>query len=179
MSWSLYDSPVHTMPSYDHIGVSPRQSPSAAIVMAGMVIRGKRMQHAGAILPVAHAMANPRPTTIDEYIRAAPGASQPHLRALHAILKRAAPKAEETIKWGNPFFVEPRFVYAFSAHKAHLSFASPAAVLEHFRKVLEAHDTTQHMLRVRYDERLPEELIRRMAEYSVTVVGEREGEGFW
>ena len=43
-------------------------------------------------------MANPRPTTIDEYIRAAPGAGQPHLRALHAILKRAAPHAEETIK---------------------------------------------------------------------------------
>lgn len=50
-------------------------------------------------------MATPRPTTIDAYIRAAPRAGQPHLRAIHAILKRAAPKAEETIKWGNPFFV--------------------------------------------------------------------------
>ena len=124
-------------------------------------------------------MANPRPTTIDAYIRAAPGAGQPHLRALHAILKRAAPKAEETIKWGNPFFVEPRFVYAFSAHKAHLSFAPPAAALEHFREELEAHDTTERMLRVRYGEPFPEDLIRRMAEYSVRVVGEREGEGFW
>ena len=124
-------------------------------------------------------MAHPRPTTIDDYIRAAPSAGQPHLRALHAILKRAAPKAEETIKWGNPFFVEPRFVYAFSAHKAHLSFAPPAAALRHFSEELEAHDTTAHMLRARYDEPLPEDLIRRMAEYSVRVVGERVGEGFW
>lgn len=122
-------------------------------------------------------MASQPPTTIDAYIRAAPSAGQPHLRAIHAILKRAAPQAEETIKWGNPFFVEPRFVYAFSAHKAHLSFAPPADALRHFREELEAHDTTKHMLRVRYDQPLPEDLIRRMAEYSVKVVGEREG--FW
>ena len=103
----------------------------------------------------------------------APSAGQPHLLAIHATLKRAAPRAEETIKWGNPFFVEPRFVYAFSAHKAHLSFAPPAAALEHFREELEAHDTTAHMLRVRYDELLPEDLIRRMADYSVKIVSER------
>ena len=71
-------------------------------------------------------------------------------------LKRAVPRAEETIKWGTPFFVEPRFVYAFSAHKAHLSFAPPAAGLEHFREELEAHDTTVHMVRVRYGQALPE-----------------------
>lgn len=70
-------------------------------------------------------------------------------------------------------------MYAFSAHKAHLSFAPPAAALGHFSKELEAHDTTAHMVRVRYDEPLPEELIRRMAEYSVKVVSELEGEGFW
>lgn len=124
-------------------------------------------------------MANHRPTTIDDYIRAAPSAGQPHLRAIHAILKRAAPQAEEAIKWGNPFFVEPRFVFAFSAHKAHLSFAPPAAALKHFRVELETHDTTAHMLRVRYDQPLPEDLIRRIAEYSVQVVSEREDDGFW
>ncbi len=39
------------------------------------------------------------------------------MRAIDAILKRAALQAEETIKWRSPFFVEPRFVYAFSSHK--------------------------------------------------------------
>ena len=38
------------------------------------------------------------------------------------ILKSVAPEAEEAIKWGTPFFVEPRFLFAFSAHKAHLNF---------------------------------------------------------
>ncbi len=63
-------------------------------------------------------MALPRPTTIAEYIRAAPAVGQPHLCKLCKILKSVAPKAEETIKWGTPFFVEPRFLFAFAAYKA-------------------------------------------------------------
>ncbi len=76
-------------------------------------------QHASLIEPGE--MASKRPTTIAEYIRAAPRDGQPHLRRLYAILKSVAPEAEEAIKWGTPFFVEPRFLFAFSAHKAHLS----------------------------------------------------------
>lgn len=64
-----------------------------------------------------------RPATIADYIAAAPRQAQPHLRRLYALLKSVAPEAEEVIKWGTPFFVEPRFVFAFSAHKAHLNFA--------------------------------------------------------
>ena len=79
-------------------------------------------------------MASKRPTTIAEYIRAAPREGQPHLRRLYAILKRVAPEAEEAIKWGTPFFVEPRFLFAFSAHKAHLDFAPTAAGLKAFRQ---------------------------------------------
>ena len=53
-------------------------------------------------------MAPPRPATIDAYIAAAPAAGQPHLRQLDALLQGVAPKAEQVIKWGHPFFVEPR-----------------------------------------------------------------------
>ena len=124
-------------------------------------------------------MASKRPTTIAEYIRAAPREGQPHLRRLYAILKSVAPQAEEAIKWGTPFFVEPRFLFAFSAHKAHLSFAPTAAALERFRKELEKHDTTKGTLRIPYNESLPEGLVRRMAEYSLRVVSEREDDAFW
>ena len=106
-----------------------------------------------------------RPATITEYIRAAPREAQPHLRRLYAILKRVAPKAKETIKWGTPFFVEPRFLFAFSAHKAHLNFAPTPAALKRFRKELEKHDTTKNFLQIPYDQPLPEDLIRKIARY--------------
>ncbi len=106
-----------------------------------------------------------RPTTIAEYIQAAPREGQPHLRRLYAILKSVAPKAEETIKWGTPFFVEPRFLFAFSAHKAHLNFAPTAAALEPFRRELKKHKTTKGTLQIPYNKSLPEDLVRKIAEY--------------
>ena len=124
-------------------------------------------------------VADKRPTTIAEYIEAAPSAGQPHLRQIYAILKRVAPDAQEAIKWGTPFFVEPRFVFAFSAHKAHLSFAPMAAALEAFRTELAQHKTTANFLKIPYDQPIPEDLVRRIAEYCVRVVKECEGDGFW
>jgi uncharacterized protein YdhG (YjbR/CyaY superfamily) len=128
----------------------------------------------------AQEMAGKRPTTIAEYIRAAPRRGQPHLRRLYEILKSVAPEAEEAIKWGTPFFVEPRFLFAFSAHKAHLNFVTTAAGLEPFRKELEEHTTTpKGILQIPYDQPLPEDLIRKIAEHRVQAVGEREDDSFW
>jgi len=124
-------------------------------------------------------MASKRPTTITEYIRTAPREGQPHLRRLYALLKSVAPKAEGVIKWGIPFFVEPRFLFAFSAHKAHCNFAPTAAALEAFRKELEKHKTTKGTLQIPYNKPLPEGLIRKIAEYSLRDVREREDDAFW
>ncbi len=124
-------------------------------------------------------MPNERTCTIDLYIQSALPEGQPHLRKLYAILKRAAPEADEAIKWGNPFFVEPRFLFAFSAHKAHLSFAPTAAALDAFRDELKGHKTTKNFLQVPYDKPLPEDLIRRIAEHCVRALHEREDDAFW
>jgi uncharacterized protein YdhG (YjbR/CyaY superfamily) len=120
-----------------------------------------------------------RPTTIAGYIAAAPAVAQPHLRRLHAILKGVAPDAEETIKWGNPFFVEPRFLFGFSAHKAHCSFAPSAAALAAFRAELKELSTTKNFLKLPYADPLPEDLIRRIAQWQLRAVGERDDDGFW
>ena len=124
-------------------------------------------------------MAGKRPTTIAEYIQAAPIEGQPHLRRIYEILKRVAPQAEEAIKWGSPFFVEPRFLFAFSAHKGHLSFAPMAAALEAFRKELQKHETTKNFLKIPYGTPLPEELIRRIAKHCLQSLRERKDDAFW
>jgi len=123
--------------------------------------------------------ATKRPKTIAEYIRAAPREGQPHLRRLYAILKSVAPEAEEVIKWGNPFFVEPRFLFAFSAHKSHVSFAPMAVGLDPFRKELEKHKSTENFLQVPYDKPLPEALIRKIAKRRLRDVRERGDDLFW
>ncbi len=124
-------------------------------------------------------MASKRPTTIDEYIRDAPEEGQPHLRRMYAILKSVAPEAQDVIKWGSPFFVEPRFLFAFSAFKAHCTFAPTPEALEAFRAEIGSYETTKNYLKVRYDEPLPEDLIRRIAEHRVREVSERQDDSFW
>lgn len=124
-------------------------------------------------------MAPKAPTTIAQYIRAAPPAGQPHLRRVYAILKRVAPDAEEAIKWGTPFFVEPRFLFAFSAHKTHLDFTPTAVGLQPFRGELKKHKTTKNMLQIPYDEPLPENLIRKIARHRVQALRERQDDNFW
>ncbi len=124
-------------------------------------------------------MASGRPTTIAEYIQSAPREGHPHLRRLYAILKSVAPNAEETIKWGVPFFVEPRFLFSFSAFKSHCVFAPTPAALKRFRTELKNHKTTKNYLQIPYDKPLPEDLIRKLAEYRLREVREREDDGFW
>ena len=124
-------------------------------------------------------MTRQRPATIAEYIHTAPKSGQPLLLQLYALLKNVAPDAQEAIKWGTPFFVEPRFLFAFSAHKAHLSFAPMAVGLDPFRKELERHRTTRNFLQIPYSQPLPEELIRRIAERRLSDVRKRKDDGFW
>lgn len=124
-------------------------------------------------------MSSNRPSTIAEYIEAAPAESRPHLRTLYGILKSVAPEAQEAIKWGAPFFVEPRFLFSFSAHKAHCNFAPTQAALEAFRQELQGHRTTKNYLQIPYSEPVPEVLVRQLAEYCLRAVRAREDEAFW
>lgn len=124
-------------------------------------------------------MAPRRPTTIAEYIRAAPPQGRQHLRRLYTLLKSVAPDAEEAIKWGNPHFLEHRFLFAFSAHKAHLSFTPTAAGLNPFRKELDAHNTTEHILRIPYDQPIPERMILKIARRRLRNVRARKDDAFW
>ena len=120
-----------------------------------------------------------RPATIEEYIAAAPAAGQPHLRKLHALLQAAAPKAQEAIKWNMPFFIEPRLLFSFSAHARHLDFAPTAELLRRYAGQLGDYKATKYMLQVRYDQPLPEALIRKMAKERVKEVRARKDDAFW
>ncbi|MDX1440330.1 MAG: DUF1801 domain-containing protein [Rubricoccaceae bacterium] len=124
-------------------------------------------------------MATERPKTVDEYIAAAPPEGQPHLHKLREILKSVAPEAKETMKWNAPFYVEPRYVYSFSAFKAHCNFAPSPTALEAFREELKDHKTTKNYLQIPYKEPVPEDLVRRIAEYRLREVQEREDDSFW
>lgn len=59
----------------------------------------------------------PKPTTVPQYIKSKPAPLRPILKALRKLVREAAPRAEETIKWGNPTYVQGDNVCYLAAMK--------------------------------------------------------------
>lgn len=122
-------------------------------------------------------MTKSKPTTVDEYIDAASTEAQTHLRSLRAILKDVAPGATETLKWGMPVFEEGRILFAYAAHKAHLSFTPTAPAMEPFKEELAGYKIGKDSIQFPYDRPLPDALIRKVAAYRASDV--RENDARW
>ena len=126
----------------------------------------------------AKQMARKRPTTIAEYIQAAPSEGQPHLRRLYAILKSVAPEAEEAIKWETPSSwnrascsLSPRIRRTATSwqHRRRWS---------HFaRNSKSSRLPTPDCFSFPTTNPLPEDLIRKIAQYRLRNMG--EGDDFW
>ena len=115
-----------------------------------------------------------RPRTIAEYISAAPKAAQKNLRGLRALLKKAAPKAAEVIKWGYPAFEERRILFAFGAFKSHTNFMPTPSAMKPFKKELAGYKTGMGSIQLPHDQPLPKTLIRRIAAHRVKEVREKD-----
>lgn len=122
-------------------------------------------------------MTNPKPTTIDEYIAAAPMQAQEKLHEIRAILKEVAPNAKEAIKWGQPVMEEKRILFAFSAHKSHLNFMPTRSTVDVFREELTGYTTGKDTIQLPYNQPLPKELIIKIAAHRVWDV--RENDSHW
>lgn len=115
-------------------------------------------------------MPKTRPTTVSEYIAAAPKAAQRQLRDIRSVLKKVAPGATETLKWGSPVLAEKRILFSYSAHRSHLNFMPTGPALEPFKSALTKYKTGKDTIQFPYDKPLPKALIRKIATYRVKQV---------
>jgi uncharacterized protein YdhG (YjbR/CyaY superfamily) len=122
-------------------------------------------------------VANTKPTTVEEYIEAAPAAGRERLRELRALLRSVAPEAREALKWGSPVFEERRILFAYSAFKDHLNFMPTRSALEPFRDELAGYVTGKDTIQLPYGRPLPKALIRKIARFRAKDV--RENDAHW
>ena len=109
----------------------------------------------------------PKPTTIAQYIRAAPEAARAHLDAMLGCLREAAPGAEESIKWGAPTLSYKRILFSFAAYRSHISLYPTPAALRHFANRLSGYRISKSTIHFPFDEPLPLSLIREIADFRV------------
>ena len=77
-----------------------------------------------------------KPKTVDEYIKLAPEIAQEKLKEIRSLLSNVAPKATEALKWGKPVFESKTILFAYSAHKSHLSFIPTGPAIKAFKDEL-------------------------------------------
>ena len=110
-------------------------------------------------------MPSVKPTSVTEYIAAAPREAQEKLREIRAILRGVAPKATETLKWGSPVFQEKRILFGYAAFKSHLTFTPTGPAMRPFKKELAKYTAGKDSIQFPYDKPLPKMLIRKIAAF--------------
>lgn len=113
------------------------------------------------------AKMNTQAQNIDEYIAGFPQNFQKLLTAMRTTIGKAAPGAEEAIKYGLPTFVLQGNLVHFGAFKNHIGFYPAPAGIEEFKKELAAYEQSKGAIRFPIDKPLPLTLIGNIVKFRV------------
>ena len=107
------------------------------------------------------------PKTVGDYVQAAPKEARKKLREMRACIRRAAPRAEESLKWGMPAFSYRRILITFAAFRRHIGFYPTPSAVSAFRKDLSRFKTAKGSIQFPLDQPLPLSLIRKITAFRV------------
>jgi uncharacterized protein YdhG (YjbR/CyaY superfamily) len=104
---------------------------------------------------------------VDDYIEGFPPAIQEVLTTLRSTIRKAAPKAEETIKYDMPTFTLHGNLIHFAAYKNHVGIYPVPRTVDEFKKPLAAYEGNKSTLKIPFGEPLPLALITKIVKYLV------------
>ncbi|HOX83015.1 MAG TPA: DUF1801 domain-containing protein, partial [Chryseolinea sp.] len=104
---------------------------------------------------------------VDEYISVYPKDVQKLLEEIRVVIKKAAPDAEETIKYAIPTYVQNGNVLSFAAFKNHIGFYPAPRGVPEFEKALTKYEGAKATARFPINEPLPLTLISKMTKFLV------------
>ncbi|HTK04685.1 MAG TPA: DUF1801 domain-containing protein, partial [Candidatus Eisenbacteria bacterium] len=100
--------------------------------------------------------------SVDAYIAAAPKEHRAKLRGLRAAIKAAAPKAEEWISYGMPYYhYKGRLAY-FALHRHHVGLYIPPPTVREHKKLLKKYVTAAAAVRFPLEKPMPLALVKRL-----------------
>jgi uncharacterized protein YdhG (YjbR/CyaY superfamily) len=111
---------------------------------------------------------------IDEYIAAFPKDVQAKLSEIREVIKKAAPKAEEAIKYGIPTYVLHGNLVHFGGFKNHLGFYPAPQGIEEFKKELSSYKGSKGAIQFPYDQPLPKSLITKIVKFRIAKTLEKQ-----
>lgn len=119
-------------------------------------------------------MTNQTAKNMDDYIAGFPSDVQKILQKIRMTIKKAAPGAEETIKYGIPTFTLKGNLIHFAAYKNHIGLYPAPRGVEEFRNALARYQAGKGTLRFPLDEPIPYDLISRIVKHRVKNLERKE-----
>lgn len=113
------------------------------------------------------------PKNIDQYIAGFPQAVREVLEKIRTAVKKAAPGAEETIKYQIPTFVLNENLVHFGAFKNHIGFYPTPSAIEEFKDELSAYDGAKGSVQFPFDKPMPLSLISKIVKFRVKETREK------
>ncbi len=110
-------------------------------------------------------MNEEEPRDIDEYIAAFPEDIRERLEQVRATIRKAAPEAEESIKYRMPTFVLNGNLVHFAAFKNHIGFYPAPQGIEEFKDELSAYKGAKGSVQFPHDQPIPFDLISRIVKF--------------
>jgi len=107
------------------------------------------------------------PTTIDEYIAGFPPDVQAILQKIRVTIRKAAPQAEEAIKYQMPTFTLHGNLVHFAAFKNHIGFYPVPSGIEAFKQELSAYKGAKGSVQFPLDQPIPYGLISKIVKFRV------------
>lgn len=105
--------------------------------------------------------------SIDAYIAQFSPDIQAKLDELRAVIKAAAPEAEEKISYQMPtFFLHGNLVH-FAVHKSHIGFYPAPSGIENFKQELSPYHSSKGAVQFPIDQPLPLELVSKIVKFRV------------
>ena len=108
-----------------------------------------------------------KPQNITDYINTFPKETQKKLLQMLDCLRKSAPGAEESLKWGQPAFSYGWILFQFAAFKAHISLYPTPSVIQAFEKELTEYKTSSSTIQFSLDKPLPLPLISKITDLRV------------
>jgi uncharacterized protein YdhG (YjbR/CyaY superfamily) len=115
-----------------------------------------------------------QPGGIDGYIAGSPEAARGTLEKVRATIRKAAPEATETIKYGIPTFVLGEDLVHFAAFKKHIGFYPTPSAIAAFRDQLSAYKSAKGSVQFPLTSPTPLKLIEQMVRFRVEEVRSRD-----
>ena len=107
------------------------------------------------------------PGTIDEYIAGFPIEVRKILKKIRMTIRKAAPDAEETLKYRIPTFTLKGNLVYFAAFKKHIGFYPVPTGIEKFKKELSVYKQGKGSVQFPLDKPIPYGLIGKIVKFRV------------